>query len=59
MRVTVEVCVTTVEEAVAAEQAGADGVEICSWLASGGITPSSGLVDAVRTAVRIPARVLV
>lgn len=59
MQVAVEVCVTSVEEAVAAERAGADGVEVCSWLASGGITPSSGLVDAVRTAVRIPARVLV
>lgn len=59
MRTTVEVCVTSVEEAIAAERAGADGVEVCSWLASGGITPSSGLVDAVRTAVRIPARVLV
>lgn len=59
MRVEVEVCVTSVDEAVVAERAGADGVEICSWLAVGGITPSSGLVDAVRTAVRIPVRVLV
>lgn len=59
MRVLVEVCVTSVSEAVAAEQAGADGVEVCCWLASGGITPSSGLVDAVRTAVRIPTRILV
>lgn len=59
MRVAVEVCVTSVEEAVAAERAGCDSVEVCSWLACGGITPSSGFVDAVRTAVRIPARVLV
>lgn len=59
MRVAVEICVTSVEEALAAERAGCDSVEVCSWLASGGITPSSGLVDAVRTAVRIPARVLV
>lgn len=59
MRVAVEVCVTSVQESIAAERAGADGVEVCSWLATGGITPSSGLVDAVRTAVRIPARVLI
>ncbi|MBK8497951.1 MAG: copper homeostasis protein CutC [Flavobacteriales bacterium] len=59
MPVLVEVCVTSMEEAVAAEACGADGVELCSWLACGGITPSSGLVDAVRGAVRIPVRVLV
>jgi copper homeostasis protein len=59
MRVAVEVCVTSVEEAMAAERAGADSVELCNWLAVGGITPSSGLVDAVRTAVRIPVRVLI
>lgn len=59
MQVAVEVCVTSVAEAVTAQLAGADTVEICTWLACGGITPSSGLVDAVRTAVKIPARVLV
>jgi copper homeostasis protein len=59
MRVAVEVCVTSVAEAVAAERGGADTVEVCSWLACGGITPSWGLVDAVRAAVRIPVRVLV
>ncbi len=59
MRIAVEVCVTSVAEAVAAERSGADMVELCSWLACGGITPSSGLVDAVRAAVRIPVRVLV
>lgn len=59
MYVAVEVCVTSVAEAIAAERAGADGVEICSWLGAGGITPSSGLVDAVRAAVRIPVRVLI
>jgi len=59
MRVQVEVCVTSVEEAEAAQAGGADSVEVCTWLACGGVTPSSGLVDAVRSAVRIPVRVLV
>ena len=59
MRVAVEICVTSVEEAQAAERAGCDAVEVCSWLGCGGITPSSGLLDPVRTAVRIPARVLI
>ncbi len=48
MRVNVEVCVTSVEEAVAAGKAGVDSVEICSWLACGGLTPGPGLLSLVR-----------
>lgn len=59
MRVAVEVCITSAEEAEAAQACGADTVEVCTWLACGGVTPSSGLVDAVRSAMRIPVRVLV
>lgn len=59
MRVELEVCVTSVEEGQVAAEVGADSVEVCTWLACGGVTPSSGLVDAVRSAVRIPVRVLV
>ncbi|MCB0769454.1 MAG: copper homeostasis protein CutC [Flavobacteriales bacterium] len=59
MRVAVEVCVTSVEEAAMADALGVDSVEVCSWLGCGGITPSSGLVDAIRNAIGIPARVLV
>jgi copper homeostasis protein len=59
MQVQVEVCVSSVEEAEVAVACGADRLEICSWLACGGITPSSGLVDTVRNAVRVPVRVLV
>lgn len=59
MGVQVEVCVTSVNEAEAAAAYGVDSVEVCTWLACGGLTPSSGLVDAVRSAVRAPVRVLV
>jgi len=59
MAVMLEVCVTSVEEAEVAASCGVDSVEVCSWLACGGITPSSGLVDAMRSAVKIPVRVLV
>ena len=59
MRIDVEVCVTSVAEAIAAQACGADTVEVCTWLACGGVTPSSGLVDAVRSAVQLPVRVLV
>ncbi|MEZ4740148.1 MAG: copper homeostasis protein CutC [Flavobacteriales bacterium] len=59
MGVQVEVCVTSVEEAMVAATLGVDSIEVCSWLACGGLTPSSGLVDAIRNAVRIPVRVLI
>lgn len=59
MAVAVEVCVTSVEEAVTAQACGVDSVEVCSWLACGGITPSSGLVDSIRVAVGLHVRVLV
>ncbi len=53
MQVNVEVCITSVEEAITAEECGATSVEVCTWLDCGGVTPSSGLVDTVRGAVRI------
>ncbi len=59
MRVSVEVCCTSLAEAIAADQAGADSVEMCSWLACGGITPSLGLVAEVRHRVRAGVRVLI
>lgn len=59
MKVRVEVCVTSVEEAIAAERGGADTVEVCSWLACGGVTPGPGIVRVLRDRMRIPVRVLV
>lgn len=62
MRVQVEICVTSVEEAAAAAELGADSVEICSWLASGGLTPGPGLVSSIKERLkggRTRSRVLV
>lgn len=58
-RVLVEVAVDSVAGAIAAETAGADRVELCASLGEGGLTPSVGLFDAVRDAVRIPVFVMV
>lgn len=55
----VEICVTSVDAAKIAEGAGADRLELCSELAVGGVTPSAGLLEAIRDSVTIPVHVLI
>jgi len=52
--VLIEICVETVAHAIAAQHGGADRIELCSDLSSGGITPSVALMRAAREQVRIP-----
>ncbi len=55
----VEICVTDLASARAAAAGGADRVELCADLASGGITPSLGLISRVVAESGIPTHVLI
>ena len=58
-RVLVEACVTSVEEARAAEAAGADRLELCRDLDVGGLTPDLRALETVLAHVGLPVNVMV
>jgi copper homeostasis protein len=53
-RVPLEIAVDDLEGAVAAAAAGADRLELCAALDLGGLTPSPGLLAAVKARVGVP-----
>src|SRR4051812_17327621 len=56
---TVEICATSIDEAIAAESGGAHRVELCSWLELDGLTPEPELIAGARHHLTIPVFVLV
>ena len=58
-RTKLEVCVDSVESALAASRGGADRLELCGCLPMGGTTPELSLYRAVRHCTDLPVRVLI
>ncbi len=58
-RLLLEICVETLDAAVAAARAGADRIELCDDLSVGGVTPNPTLVREVRRKVSIPIHVMI
>ncbi|MTB52999.1 copper homeostasis protein CutC [Lewinella sp. W8] len=57
--VTFEVCLQSVDDAVAAQRGGAQRVELCAALVEGGITPSPASISQCRDAVDIDIMVMI
>jgi copper homeostasis protein len=55
----VEACVVSFAQAIQAQQSGADRIEICSRLETGGMTPDEQLVSALCAQLSIPVRVMI
>jgi len=55
----VEICANSLKSAINAEKSGADRIELCTELGVGGITPSWGLLKAVKEKISIPIHVLI
>lgn len=55
----IEVCLESVADVLAAQQAGADRVELCADLVEGGITPSIGSIELATQRASIPVMAMI
>jgi copper homeostasis protein len=57
--ITLEIVASTVQSCINAEKGGAKRIELCSALKTAGVTPSAGLIRAVKAHVSIPVFVMI
>ena len=57
--ITVEICLEDIESAIAAQQGGANRIELCDNLTVGGTTPSIGLISQIRKQLEIELQVII
>src|SRR5262249_24979953 len=57
--VQLEIAANSLASALAAEEGGADRIELCAALELGGLTPSHAMIALARERVRIPIYVLI
>ena len=54
-----EACVETIDEAVKAQELGADRIELCSRLDLDGLTPPYEMIKAAQEVLKIPVKVMI
>lgn len=54
-----EICANSVESCIAAQEGGADRVELCSGIPEGGTTPSLGMIRSARENISIALNVII
>jgi len=59
MNLLFEICVESLEGALAAQEAGAHRIELCSSLSEGGLTPSAGLIQQTIQHTHLPIHVMI
>ena len=57
--ITFEICIDSVQGAIAAEKSGAQRVELCDNLVEGGTTPSAAKIQLAREKIRIALNVII
>lgn len=54
MKLNLEICAGSLRSALAAQEGGADRIELCDNLSVGGTTPSYGMIKTCRSLLKIP-----